>query len=52
MALIFDRDLKEKGADVRIDLDHLDDPGLSTAVNAAYPEAVPVGKRRSIFDGA
>jgi len=52
VARIFDRDLKEKGADVRIDLDRLDDPGLSTAVNAAYPEAVPVGKRRSIFDGA
>jgi len=52
VARIFDRDLKENGADVRIDLDRLDDPGLSTAVNAAYPEAVPVGKRRSIFDGA
>ena len=52
VARIFDRDLKEKGAGVRIDLDRLDDPGLSTAVNAAYPEAVPVGKRRSMFDGA
>ena len=52
VARIFDRDLEEKGADVRIDLERIDDPGLSTAVHAAYPEAVPVGKRRSIFDGA
>ena len=52
MARIFDRDLQEKGADVRFDLDRIEDPGLIAAVNAVYPEAVPVGKGPSIFDAA
>ena len=52
VARIFDRDLEEKGADVRIDLDRIEDPGLIAAVNALYPEAVPVGKMQSIFDAA
>ncbi len=52
VARIFDRDLEEKGADVRIDLDRIEDPGLIAAVNAVYPEAVPVGKAQSIFDAA
>ncbi len=52
VARIFDRDLDEKGADVRLDLDRIEDPGLIAAVNAVYPEAVPVGKRPSIFDAA
>jgi hypothetical protein len=51
VARIFDRGLEEKGADVRIDLDRLDDPGIATAVGAVYPEAVPVGKAPSIYDG-
>ena len=50
VARIFDRDLEEKGADVRFDLDRIEDAGLIGAVNAVYPEAVPVGKSRSIFD--
>ena len=49
---VFDRDLEEKGADVRLDPDLLEDPGLIAAVNAFYPEAVPVGKAPSIFDAA
>ena len=40
----------EKDADVRFDLDRIEDPGLIAAVNAVYPEAVPVGKAPSIFD--
>ncbi len=52
VARIFDRDLEEKGADVRIDLDRIEDPGLIAAVNTVYPEAVPVGKMQSIFDVA
>jgi hypothetical protein len=52
VANIFDRDLEEKGADVRFDLDRIEDPGLIAAVNAVYPEAVPVGRRPSIFDAA
>jgi hypothetical protein len=52
VARIFDHDLEEKGADVRFDLDRLEDPGLIAAVNAVYPEAVPIGKAPSIFDAA
>jgi hypothetical protein len=52
VARIFDRDLEEKGADVRFDLDRIEDPGLIAAVNAVYPEADPVGKAPSIFDAA
>ena len=52
VARIFDRDLEEKGTEVRLDLDRIEDPSLIAAVNAVYPEAVPVGKRPSIFDAA
>jgi hypothetical protein len=52
VARTFDRDLEEKGANVRFDLDRMEDPGLIAAVNAVYPEAVPIGKTRSIFDAA
>ena len=52
VARIFERDLEAKGADVRFDLDHIEAPGLISAVNAIYPEAVPVGKAPSIFDAA
>ena len=52
VARIFDRDLEEKGADVRLDPDRIEDPGLIAAINAVYPEEVPVGKGRSIFDAA
>ncbi len=52
VARIFDGDLEEKGVDVRFDLDRIEDRGLMAAVNAVYPEAVPVGKTQSIFDVA
>jgi len=52
VARIFDRDLEEKGADLCFDLDRLEDPGLIAAVNAIYPEAIPIGKAPSIFDPA
>jgi len=48
----FDRDLEERRAGVRLDPDRLGDPGLIAAVNAVYPEPVPVGRRPSIFDAA
>ena len=51
VAKVFDRDLEAKGADVRFDLDRLEDPGLMAAVCAFYPEAVPIEKRPSIYDG-
>jgi hypothetical protein len=52
VARIFDRDLEAKGADVRFDLERIEDPGLIAAVNAVYPEAVPIGKAPSFFDAA
>jgi hypothetical protein len=52
VARIFDRDLEDRGADFRFDLERIEDPGLIGALNATYPEAVPVGKAPSIFDAA
>ncbi len=52
VARIFDRDLEQRGTDVRFDLDHLEDPGLIAAVSAVYPEATPIDKAPSIFDAA
>ncbi len=52
VAGIFDRGLEEQGADVRFDLDRLEDPGLIAALKEVYPEAVPIGKGRSVFDAA
>jgi hypothetical protein len=50
VARSFDRDLEEKRTGVRFELDRLEDPGLIAALNAIYPEAVPVGKQPSIYD--
>lgn len=52
VARIFNEDLEAKGADVRFDVDRLEDFGMITEVNAVYPEAVPTGKAASIFDPA
>ncbi|MCH8133145.1 MAG: hypothetical protein IIA30_11400 [Myxococcales bacterium] len=52
VARVFDRDLSERGADFRFDLDRIEDPGLIGALSAVYPEAVPVGAVPSIFDAA
>lgn len=52
VARTFDRDLEARGADVRIDLERLEDPGLIAAVMAIYPEAVPVGRAPSYFEPA
>jgi hypothetical protein len=52
VARIFDRDLETRGAEVRLDLDRIEDPGVIAAVSAIYPEAVPVAKAPSIFDAA
>jgi hypothetical protein len=52
VARIFDRDLDEKRANVRFDLDRIEDPGLIAAVNSVYAEAVPIERRQSIFDAA
>jgi hypothetical protein len=52
VARIFDRDLEQKRAGVRFDPDLIEDPGLIASVREVYPEATPVGRRRSIFDAA
>jgi hypothetical protein len=52
VSCIFDRDLQRKRAGVRFDLDRIEDPELIAAVQAVYPEDVPIGKAPSIFDAA
>jgi len=48
---MLNRDMKEKGAGLEIDVDQIEDPGLAASVGAVYPEAVPVDKAPSIYDG-
>ena len=50
VARIFQDDLDRKSAGVRFDVDRIEDPTLIAALSEVYPEAVPVEKRRSIFD--
>jgi hypothetical protein len=50
VARVFHEDLAAKGADIRFDLDNLEDAGLITALGEIYPEAVPVGAAPSVFD--
>ena len=46
----FDRDLAERGLDLRFDLDRLDDPAFMEALRSVYPEPIPVAAGRSVFD--
>jgi hypothetical protein len=50
VARIFDEDLDRRGADLRFDLERLNDPALALALGAIYPEPVPVGAGVSMFD--
>ncbi len=52
VARVFDADFADKGVDLRIDLERIEDPSLIAAVQAVYPEAIPVGKSQSVFDAA
>ena len=47
---VFDRDLKARREKLRFDLERLADPEFQRALQAVYPEALPVGARPSIFD--
>jgi len=47
---VFERDLADKGHDIRIDPGKLEDPSLIAAVNAIYPEARPIDAAPSIYD--
>lgn len=48
----FNHDLASRGASVRLDLSRLEDPATVAAIQAIYPEAIPVGKQKSIYDMA
>jgi hypothetical protein len=50
VADVFDRDFERRGSELRFDLDRVEDPALIAAVNAVYPEAVPVDRAPSIYD--
>ena len=50
VARIFDRDLAERGSDLRFDLDRLQDPALARELGAQYPEPIPIGAGPSLFD--
>jgi hypothetical protein len=50
VAVVFDRDLEARGEKLRFELERLDDPAFQQALEAVYPEAVPVGAGRSIYD--
>jgi hypothetical protein len=47
---IFNADLAERGADLRVDQGRIADPALPGELAAFYPEPVPVGAGVSIFD--
>ena len=52
VASVFDRDLRARGGKLRFDRERLGDPAFQQALQAVYPEAVPVGAGRSIYDAA
>jgi hypothetical protein len=52
VARVFDRDLKARGEKLHFDLERLGDPAFQRALQAVYPEAIPVGAGRSMYDAA
>lgn len=50
VARVFDRDLADRGAGLRLDPDRLEDPELIAGLQELYPEAVPMGAAPSIFE--
>jgi hypothetical protein len=50
VADVFNRDLSDRAPSVRFELDRLEDPYLRADLAGVYPEAVPVGALRSVFD--
>jgi len=49
---VFDRDLEARGEKLRFDLERLEDPAFVQALQAVYPEAIPVGAGQSMYDAA
>ena len=52
VARVFDRDLLARGEKLHFDLERLNEPAFQRAIQAVYPEAIPVGAGRSIYDAA
>jgi hypothetical protein len=52
MVRIFNEDLAARGNEFRVDLAELNDPGLPATLAKVYPEPIPVGVGKSIFDAA
>ncbi len=50
VARIFNQDLAERDSDVRFDVDRVDELAHTAALASIYPEPVPVGTRKCIFD--
>ncbi len=50
VARVFNADLAQKGADLRVDAAALGDPALPGQLSVFYPEPVPVQAGRSFFD--
>ena len=50
VADIFNSDLASRGTSLRFDLARIDELSLKSELAAVYPEAVPVGAHRSVFD--
>lgn len=50
VAEIFDRDLEARGEKIRFDLERIEDLTLKDALAGVYPEAIPVGAGRSIYE--
>lgn len=50
VARIFNEDLADKGADLRLEVATLDDPALPQKLAAYYPEPVPIDAGVSFFD--
>ncbi|CAM9469297.1 unnamed protein product [Discosporangium mesarthrocarpum] len=50
VARIFDEDLAARGEAVRFDLERLEDPTFAAAIQAVYPEAIPIEAGRTIYD--
>jgi hypothetical protein len=50
VARIYNEDLARRGADLRVELQAIEDPALPGALAAIYPEAVPIDAGVSMFD--
>ncbi len=52
VARVFNRDLADKGAGFRFEVERLEDPMLQKELAEVYPESRPIGSAPSIFDDA